>query len=237
MNVTTQVSISRALAAIDAGDFDDFTVKSLLIDIRSQVSGDSIIAEVAHFVAHPHERDRGLNHRNVKLMIEELRGHLLFKHKFVVKPTFSGDELLSELQHILSRLGFGDELSAIDRRATELVICMLVLMQGASLRYLKIGVTSYLSRTGPDNTLGLIGEFAVSDLGVPNLDRPYVSIALPLVSTQIPAPPALMRGVDQRKMRISLYRVHRDRATGQLELIDLDETPFDGTLSTSRDST
>lgn len=222
MKPATQASVLKCIDLIRRREFDEIHVKSLLIDLRAHMPDESLLREVAHFIADPDQRDRGLNHRNVKRVVEELREHLRQGRPLEVRPTFTGDDLLADLRSSLAAIGFADDVEVIDLQQEELLVCLLTLMQGASLKYLAHGIETFLVRHGPEDTLALVGTFEARDLDLPDLDKPYVSFSFPLVTTSVSAPKALLRGKERGKIRLSLYRTARD-SDGRLTLEDIDQ--------------
>ena len=58
MNPVVAQTIRKCLCCIGDSTFDEVHIKSLLVDLRQYVPPQSILREIAHFVAHPDERDR-----------------------------------------------------------------------------------------------------------------------------------------------------------------------------------
>lgn len=65
LNLKQISSVLHYFNKIKQDEFDEYTIKSLLIDIRDSLPMDSVLREICHFVAHPLERDRGITHSKI----------------------------------------------------------------------------------------------------------------------------------------------------------------------------
>jgi len=52
--------ITRLINKIVSGDFDDLTVRELLIELRDYSENNSLFRELANFITHPIERIKGM---------------------------------------------------------------------------------------------------------------------------------------------------------------------------------
>src|SRR5574341_802438 len=163
MNEFVSARIRKCLEIIGARRFDEFHVKSLLIDLREYVNANSITREVADFIAHP-ERDRGMNHKNINRMIIELKDHYIQKGDWLVTTTFLAEDVVTDISKELDILGFRHiDILKFNIVSKEVVICLMGLLQGISFQVGSITGKSLLY-PGPDDDIYLGFKYPISDL-------------------------------------------------------------------------
>lgn len=64
MSVKVKQGITKCLTNIEGGTFDEDTIRTLLILSREHLNNDSLIKEIAHFIAHI-DRTQGIFHRKI----------------------------------------------------------------------------------------------------------------------------------------------------------------------------
>lgn len=64
MSVKIKQAINSCLVKIESDTFDEDTIRTLLIVSREHIKGDSLIRELAHFIAH-NDRNQGMFHKKV----------------------------------------------------------------------------------------------------------------------------------------------------------------------------
>lgn len=96
MSIKVKYAIIECLDKIVASEFDESTIRSLLISSREYLNNDGLIKELAHFVAHP-MRNKGLFHKRVnsryaklKLVHDQVKRENFLK---ISKEIHSEDEL------------------------------------------------------------------------------------------------------------------------------------------------
>lgn len=70
-----RVKVQKVISKIEKGDFDENDIDNLLMKLRAFSNYKSLFSEIAHFVAHNDERNKGMTHEVVemqKLLIEYL---------------------------------------------------------------------------------------------------------------------------------------------------------------------
>lgn len=85
-------SVLHYFELIKNDKFDEYTIKSLLIDIRDSIESETL-KEICHFIAHPLERDRGITHSKID------RYYLQFKYANLTDakaPTFPIQEMIKK---------------------------------------------------------------------------------------------------------------------------------------------
>lgn len=99
--------IARALAKIRERAFGEDDIRLLLIELRDSLPARSLLQEVAHFVAHPEKRNRGLSLRDINLTAFKTRRVLLHKKDpidlCVMDDSFFWNYLLYGLEQIPGR--------------------------------------------------------------------------------------------------------------------------------------
>lgn len=63
MKYSEVIKCQKIVEAIQSGSFDENDIDNLLIKLRDYSRGNNLFNEVAHFVAHSKDRDRGINHK------------------------------------------------------------------------------------------------------------------------------------------------------------------------------
>lgn len=72
MSVKVKQAITKCLVEIQDCSFDEHTIRTLLIVLREYLSKNSLIKELAHFIAHP-ERNQGIFHKKVNSRYTKLK--------------------------------------------------------------------------------------------------------------------------------------------------------------------
>ncbi len=107
MSIKVKQALTESLIKIEKKEFDEETIRTLLIVAREYLRYDGLVKELAHFVAHP-KRNKGIFHKKVnsryakfKLVEEQVEKHI---------PSFKTEEELSDFM-----LG-GVDLEKIDSK-------------------------------------------------------------------------------------------------------------------------
>ncbi len=203
MKKSTLRSLVKALDGIAAGQCDEIHMKCVLMDLRECAGKGSILREIAHFVAHPDVRTKGINHDNVRRMADELRELLEGRGALHVEPTFKAEEILVELKAVLSEMGLPIHVKTIDDKAHEILLCIFVLLQDATFKYLPSGVQAFLIGD-QQGRLTLAVSIRRDDLGIKNpAFWKNVGLAVTLITSDLVAPDFLM--VDNLKTNIRYH--------------------------------
>lgn len=72
MSVKVKQALTNCLYKIRNNEFDEDTIRTLLITSREYIKTDGIIKELAHFIAHP-ERNKGIFHKKVNNRYAKLK--------------------------------------------------------------------------------------------------------------------------------------------------------------------
>ena len=64
MSIKVKQGITKCLTNIEGGTFDEDTIRTLLILSREHLNNNSLIKEIAHFIAHI-DRTQGIFHRKI----------------------------------------------------------------------------------------------------------------------------------------------------------------------------
>lgn len=70
---SSKYRVSIIIDKIIDKSFDENDVRNLLLEIRDYLPKDSIIRDIAHFVAHPKTRDRGVVHNDLSLFAYKIK--------------------------------------------------------------------------------------------------------------------------------------------------------------------
>lgn len=73
MKLKDLVKINKIIGCIQAGNFDANDVDNLLVKLRSYAKEKTVFLEVAHFVAHPDARDRGLAQQSITAFVDSIQ--------------------------------------------------------------------------------------------------------------------------------------------------------------------
>ena len=71
-SIKTKLSIQKNLESILKNEFTETNIKELLLDIREFISNNTILRDMADFMAHP-TRDKGLCHSDIDLIHTKLK--------------------------------------------------------------------------------------------------------------------------------------------------------------------
>src|SRR5688500_17259413 len=72
MDAKTLAHLTFGFNHLVGGAFTFNDIRSLFIDLRPHASS-RLLKEIAHFVAHPEERDQGISHREIDLNYIKMR--------------------------------------------------------------------------------------------------------------------------------------------------------------------
>ena len=83
---TTKYRLSKTIDKISDNTFDESDIRTLLIEIRDYLPRTSVIRDLAHFIAHPKNKDRGFFHQDLSLFVYRVKRAVgLDKAPIVVK--------------------------------------------------------------------------------------------------------------------------------------------------------
>ena len=211
MNKVVRHSIGQAIEAIRVDRCDPFVVKSLLIDLRDVSPNGSILREIGDFIAHPAERNQGLNHRNIRRMVSEMKMAFEKRGRFTIAPTFDGTRIFLELEKAVGQAGFDSQTrDSLRAKADEIVVCILCLLQGARFNGLPVTAETFLK--ADNGRLVLACKFPSTNLGVTVHGRRNMDFALPLITTTIDAPECVVHPKRNSGRLAPTFEVVRDSA-------------------------
>ncbi len=145
-------SVIKCLKKIDEGQFDEFHIKSLLIDVRSVLPKGSCLLEIGDIIDHP-KKDRGINLDNINGIISGITAHVETGSSVEIRQTFTGEEIVEELAEVLTEhidsIQVGNVLM---NRKNDIILCFLVLLQNAVIIVNDFEVKTRIF-AGPDNEL------------------------------------------------------------------------------------
>jgi len=107
MSIKIKQALTESLTKIENKEFDEDTLRTLLITSREYLKYDGLVKELAHFIAHP-KRNRGIFHKKVNSRYAKFK---LIDEQFIKKqPEIKTEEELSDFM-----LG-GVEVEKIDSK-------------------------------------------------------------------------------------------------------------------------
>jgi hypothetical protein len=102
----TQKDIQSIINLIEGGIFERKDIKALFIDLRPFLQEGDRIREIAHFIAHPDSRDRGITFDYLQKFVNDFINAAQKGGRFTVKPIFSQKDTIDDLIKDLISLGF-----------------------------------------------------------------------------------------------------------------------------------
>ena len=73
LQLKDRAKLNQIIERIQAGDFDANDIDNLLMKLRPYAGGKTVFLEVAHFVAHPDARDRGLAQESITAFVDSMQ--------------------------------------------------------------------------------------------------------------------------------------------------------------------
>lgn len=93
MSIKIKQALTESLIKIEKKEFDEETIRTLLIVSREYLKYDGLVKELAHFIAHP-KRNRGIFHKKVNSRYTKFK---LFEEQLLKKqPIITTEEELSD---------------------------------------------------------------------------------------------------------------------------------------------
>src|SRR5690606_1631479 len=93
MSIKIKQALTESLIKIEKKDFDEETIRTLLIVSREYLNYDGLVKELAHFIAHP-KRNKGIFHKKVNSRYAKFK---LIDEQFLKKiPEFKTEKELSD---------------------------------------------------------------------------------------------------------------------------------------------
>jgi hypothetical protein len=128
MNKSKLEIVQSIVNKISTGSFDFSHVGLLLIILRFNFSKDSLLAELAHFVAHD-ERDRGISFRQIDFYVRNIidvseRGGTIFG----LPPIFNKTKVIEDLMKMLSSLGIIYDEDSVREQKEKIISELLYLI-------------------------------------------------------------------------------------------------------------
>src|SRR6266849_1017373 len=105
MKKTTLEDLQSIVTEIEKGSFERKDVKALFSDLREHLKEGDIIREIAHFIAHPRGRTKGITFTHLQKFADVFVKAAKYGGKFEVKPIFLQNEVMEQLVDDLSSLG------------------------------------------------------------------------------------------------------------------------------------
>jgi len=131
-------SKSDAIHCIDqiaANQFDQETLKSLLIALRAAAPVGTWTKEIADFVAHP-EKDRGIIAKHLKQFKVDVIPGAKTRIRILLPAPVHANCLVDDLCHVAS--GVGIDVKPIREHTNDLVLCFFGLLHLATLEFNKV---------------------------------------------------------------------------------------------------
>lgn len=222
--------VSSMLDAIVSGYFNEHSVRSLILDVRSFAPRNSLLREIGDFFAHPEKRDRGIIHARVlgtsvdlKRYFDILRGRTHGDRTEVeIRLCFKAEEVVDSLCSILVRSGLviapDQRLMHLFAKRSELALCIMVLLQGAVFEIDALRATSFLAESH-DHTVALMIVFRGEDLGA----KEGIGIGFPVIQSDYPWCAHAPKGIEGIPPR-TYFKLTRDTVRGFFLLADLPST-------------
>lgn len=220
--------VNELLDAISSGDYNEHSVRSLILDVRSHAPHGSPLREIGDFLAHPDKRDRGVVHTRVLGTSQDLKKYFDVIHgrrrhettEVTISTCFRAEEVVDMLCNVLGQVGLAKSadprLDKLLLTRSELALCILVLLQGAVFEIAELRPSAFLSES-PDHTVALLVRFKGDDIGA----KPGVFVAFPVIQSNYPwlaYAPTGSEGIPSD----TLFRLRKDAQRGFYLLADLD---------------
>lgn len=212
--------VNTLLDAIGSGAFDEHSVRSLIMDLRSHAPPGSCLREIGDFLAHPDKRDRGVVYSRVLGTSKDLRTYfdILYgripgdRKEIEIRLCFYAEAVVDMLCSMLVQVGISQRsdprLMPLLLRRSELALCIAVLLQGAVFEIAEMRPTAFLSES-PERTTALLVRFDVKDVG----GRQGVFIGFPVIQTNYPWRAYALTGLEGVPAG-TFYRLAKDSVRG-----------------------
>lgn len=181
MSIKIKQALTESFKKIESNDFDEDTIRTLLIVSREYLSFEGLVRELAHFIAHP-KRDRGIFHKKVnaryaklKLVDEQISNTSISKANISTDEELSNfllegisvDRIESKLFDILYQNGLDDipESQLIKYTGLTKIDAKKILHES----YIKIDNYYYLKVLKTEKMISLLKESSVNDLSEKDL--------------------------------------------------------------------
>lgn len=137
MNMNLIYRIERIIRKINANDFDQELISSLLVCVREKST--EFVREIGDFIAHPTLKDRRRVYNNIKKMHESLLAAYddasnNLDGKITIDPPIYIDESLAQLESVLINIHKNLVIDKSENREMQLQSCLLLLLQGSQIK-------------------------------------------------------------------------------------------------------
>jgi len=106
MKQYTQEDIQSTIELIEKGTFNRKDIKTLFIDLRPLLQEGDPIKDIAHFIAHPEGRNKGITFKHLQTFVNDFINAVEKGGKFTSKPVFPQKQAIDKLIQDLTDLGF-----------------------------------------------------------------------------------------------------------------------------------
>lgn len=149
--------IQQKVDKICEGDFCDSDVGLLFLWLRSEFENDPVLLDLANFVAHGDERDRGISFTHVHSFVENFlevseKGGTIHG----LQPVFQRDDVIERLMGTLKRLGIVFDENKFSAKKDAVIDNLMTLMEETNFQINDARVTRcYARRNGSKMMLSL----------------------------------------------------------------------------------
>ena len=160
--------IEKVLQKIYLGNFDEGDVALLFIWLRWDFVDNASLLDLANFVAHNNERDRGVSFEHIHkfvynfIEVSEKGGSI-----YGLPSVFNKERVIKDLEEVLETLGLKIDKDKIENQSTKIIDCLLELMEETEFRFEDSRIVRcFLKRNGQKMTfclnLDLKGPFIIT---------------------------------------------------------------------------
>lgn len=121
--------IDGLIAKICSGDFDCCVIESLFSCLRYTFSGDPIMLDLANFVAHNENRDKGLSFDYVQKVLNDLYQASQNGGQLVFKKIFIREDIIEKTIKKLVYLKFNFDLKKFRNQKGKIIDCIKTIME------------------------------------------------------------------------------------------------------------
>lgn len=134
MNKYTKRDIASIIEAVEQGTFDRRNIKGLFFDLRPYLQEGDPIKDIAHFIAHPDARTRGLTFEYVQAFVNHFIWIAYSGGTLVVKPVFTQEIVISQLVADLLRLKFTVNKDLFTVQSARIMQCIFEIVEETPFR-------------------------------------------------------------------------------------------------------
>lgn len=183
----TQEDIQSTIELIEKGTFNRKDIKTLFIDLRPLLQEGDLIKDLAHFIAHPDGRNKGITFKYLQTFVDDFINAAEKGGQFTSKPMFPQKKTIDKLIQDLTDLGFSVNKTLFIAQSTKIMQSIFEIIQDTpiNLNNNKVREAKIAGSYEEEKRVSLTFVFYLQNVQPGPLTMyPNVGIAIPLLEIE-----------------------------------------------------